>query len=117
MPSCTSLLRHLPAVRLRNCLSMAGAAAPLFFRSAAWPLASFAPGEMLADCSAPPLDIGVERVRKLTLRPLPRCTLHSGTAVLAAPKGRRIAPTCTWVQVPPRAVLTLRSVSLPAIAL
>jgi len=35
-------------------------------------------------------------------------------AALATPKGRRIAPTCTCVHVLPRAVLTLRSLSLTA---
>src|SRR5256886_1693611 len=43
--------------------------------------------------------------------------LHAAAAVLAPSKGCRIAPTCTCVHVPPRAVCTLRSLSLAAMAL
>jgi hypothetical protein len=37
-------------------------------------------------------------------------------AAALAEKGWRIAPTCTCVHVPPRAVRTLRSLSLAAMA-
>src|SRR5256884_2854033 len=43
--------------------------------------------------------------------------LHAAAAVFAPSKGCRIAPTCTCVHVPPRAVRTLRSLSLAAMAL
>src|SRR5499433_1779326 len=47
----------------------------------------------------------------------PLSALQAAAGVLAPPKGCRIAPTCTCVHVPPRAVRTLRSLSLAAMAL
>src|ERR1700730_8642190 len=41
----------------------------------------------------------------------------AGLRRASSSKGRRIVPTCTCVHVPPRAVRTLRSLSLAAMAL
>jgi hypothetical protein len=65
----------------------------------------------------PPELYGINRERRKKPRSRQRVAFHATLVTALASKGWRIAPTCTCVHTPPRAVRTLRSLSLAAIAL